>query len=356
MISSYLLKELTFIFYRCRHVIIYTDHGVFSIICELAIRNFLVNINFNEVPSTILSIIIGILIAFFLNIKLNFFIKKNLLAKALVYYFLISIFSISLQFFINNFTNFKFDIFYSYEIERLIISGVVFIFAYLLHKKFSFKNSAKLGVAIYASKDSDVHNIFQKIGIYPDFIHVDIVDETFVKDAKPINYEKYNLIKQYWKNKEVHTHLMSKNPIKLIKNVSKFSDLIFIHKEIDENLNDVINLFDNLNCKLGIVLHAINNYDNELESITNKFRNIMILSIPEAGYSGQKFLEKSFDLISKINEIQKRKKINLFVDGGINRENIKKMNVENIISGSDVLNSKDPREQIMRLKTFGRYI
>jgi len=356
MISSYLLKELTFIFYRFRHVIIYTVIGFFSIICELIIRNFLININLNEVPSTILSIIIGILIAFFLNIKLNFFIKKNLLAKALVYYFLISIFSISLQFFINNFTNFKFDIFYNYEIERLIISGVVFIFAYLLHKKFSFKNSAKLGVAIYASKDSDVHNIFQKIGIYPDFIHVDIVDETFVKEAKPINYEKYNLIKQYWKNKEVHTHLMSKNPIKLIKNVSKFSDLIFIHKEIDENLDDVISLFDNLNCKLGIVLHAINNYDNELESITNKFRNIMILSIPEAGYSGQKFLEKSFDLISKINEIQKRKKINLFVDGGINRENIKNMNVENIISGSDVLNSKDPREQIMRLKTFGRYI
>ena len=356
MISSYLLKELTFIFYRFRHVIIYTVIGFFSIICELIIRNFLININLNEVPSTILSIIIGILIAFFLNIKINFFIKKNLLAKALVYYFLISIFSISLQFFINNFTNFKFDIFYNYEIERLIISGVVFIFAYLLHKKFSFKNSAKLGVAIYASKDSDVHNIFQKIGIYPDFIHVDIVDETFVKEAKPINYEKYNLIKQYWKNKEVHTHLMSKNPIKLIKNVSKFSDLIFIHKEIDENLDDVISLFDNLNCKLGIVLHAINNYDNELESITNKFRNIMILSIPEAGYSGQKFLEKSFDLISKINEIQKRKKINLFVDGGINRENIKNMNVENIISGSDVLNSKDPREQIMRLKTFGRYI
>ena len=96
MISSYLLKELTFIFYRFRHVIIYTVIGFFSIICELVIRNFLININVNEVPSTILSIIIGILIAFFLNIKLNFFIKKNLLAKALVYYFLISIFSISL--------------------------------------------------------------------------------------------------------------------------------------------------------------------------------------------------------------------------------------------------------------------
>ena len=348
MISSYLSKELTFIFYRFRHVIIYTVIGFFSIICELLIRKFLININFNVLPSTILSIIAGILIAFYLNIKINFFIKKNLLTKALIYYFLISIFSISIQFFINNFTNFKFNIFYNYEIERLIISAVVFIFAYLLHKRFSFKNSAKLGVAIYASKDSDVHNIFQKIGIYPDFIHVDIVDESFVKEAGPINYKKYELIKQYWKNKEIHTHLMSKNPIKLIKNVLQFSDLIFIHKEIDEDLIEIKKMFKD-SSKLGIVLHAIYDYDDQLESITNQFKNIMILSIPEAGYSGQKFVEKSFDLISKINEIQKRKKINLFVDGGINRENIKKMNVENIISGSDVLNSKDPREQILSL-------
>ena len=356
MISSYALKELTFIFYRFRHIIIYTLIGFFSIICELIIRNFLIITNFSVIVSTIISITIGILIAFYLNIKLNFFIKKNLVTRALFYYFLISLFSISLQFFINNFTNFIFSIFYSYEIERLIISGFVFIFAYLLHAKYSFKNSAKLGVAIYASKDTDVHNIFQKIGIYPDFIHVDIVDETFVRDAKPINFEKYDLIKQYWKNKEVHTHLMSKRPISLIKNVSKFSDIIFVHKEIDENLNEVMSLFNDIDSKPGIVLHSIHKYDDELESISDMFENIMILSIPEAGFSGQKFIEKSFDLIKKINEIQKRKKINLFVDGGINRENIENMNVENIISGSDVLNNKNPREQIMRLKTFGRYI
>ena len=356
MIDSHILKELTFIFYRFRHVIIYTLIGFFSIICELIIRNFLIITNFNEVISATTSIIVGILIAFFLNIKLNFFIKKNLIARALFYFFLISLFSISLQFFINNFTNFKFNNFYNYEIERLIISSFVFIFAYLLHRKFSFRNSAKLGVAIYASKETDVHNIFQKIGVYPDFIHVDIVDETFIRDAKPINYEKYDLIKQYWKNKEVHTHLMSKKPINLIKNVSKFSDIIFVHKEIEENLNNVMILCKDLEIKPGIVLHSIHSYDDEIETISDMFENIMILSIPEAGFSGQKFVEKSFDLIKKINQIQKRKKINLFVDGGINRENIKNMNVENIISGSDVLNNKNPREQIMRLKTFGRYI
>ena len=82
----------------------------------------------------------------------------------------------------------------------------------------------------------------------------------------------------------------------------------------------------------------------------------MILSIPKAGFSGQKFVEKAYDLINKINLIQKNKKINLIVDGGINKDNIKNIYAENIISGSDVLNNNDPREQIMRLKTFGRYI
>ncbi len=356
MISPYIFRELSFIFYRFRHIIIYTIIGFFSIICELVIRSFLIYLSIDYIFSSVVSITIGILIAFYLNIKINFFIKKNLLAKALFYYFIISIFSITIQFLINRFTNLQFNTFYNYEIERILISGVVFIFAYILHKNFSFKNSAKLGVAIYASKETDVHNIFQKIGVYPDFIHVDIVDETFVKDSSEINFSKYELIKKYWKKQEIHTHLMTKKPKRLISAVSRFSDLIFVHKEIDDDLDQIKEISKQNNCNVGIVLHAINNYDSVLEKISDNFTNIMVLSIPKAGFSGQKFLEKSYDLINKINQIQKKKDINLFVDGGINKENIKYINAENIISGSDVLNNKDPREQIMRLKTFGRYI
>ena len=121
-------------------------------------------------------------------------------------------------------------------------------------------------------------------------------------------------------------------------------------------MNDVIEIIKKNHTKIGVVLHTVNNYDNLLEEITNKFSNIMVLCIPQAGFSGQKFDKKSYDLISKLNQIQKRKNINLFVDGGINNTNIKNINAENIISGSNVLNNKDPRKQIMILKTFGRYI
>ena len=57
---------------------------------------------------------------------------------------------------------------------------------------------------------------------------------TFVKNAKPINFSKYELIKKYWKKQEVHTHLMTEYPNKLIDRVSKFSDIIkpIINKNI----------------------------------------------------------------------------------------------------------------------------
>ena len=356
MKNSYFLKEAFFLFYKFRHIIIYTLIGFSSIACELIIRKFLIYLNLNLLISSIFSIIIGIFIAFFLNIKINFYIKKNLLPRALLYYLIISIISIFFQFLINNYLKLEINIFYKYEAERLIISAFVFIFSYLLHKNFSFNSNAKLGVAIYASKENDVHSIYQKIGVYPDFIHVDIIDETFNRNAGPINFSKYELIKKYWKKQKIHTHLMTKKPMSIIEKVAKFSDVIFIHWEIDDNMQDVIEMAKKKNIQIGVVLHSINFYDNILEDITNKFSNIMILCIPKPGFSGQKFNEKSHHLIEKLNKIQKSKKINLFVDGGVNEINIKNINAENIISGSNVLNNVDPRQQIMRLKTFGRYI
>ena len=362
MRKPFIFKEIDFLFYRFRHIIIYTFIGFFSIICELIIRYALIQINISILLSSLIGLFCGILFASILNINFNFFIKKNFLFKALVYYFLISIFSVSLQFVITQFTKIQpiipvmLSYSYDYELNRLIIAGSIFILAYLLHKKYSFKNSAKLGVAIYASNEINVHSIFQKIGVYPDFIHVDIVDETFIKHPKKKDFSQYGLIKNCWKDHDIHTHLMTKKPSKIIDKVGNFSDIIFFHYEIEENINETIQLISDFNCEPGIVLHAVNNYRDRLEKITEKFSNIMVLSIPLAGYSGQIFYKKSYDLIRDINELQKTRKLNLFVDGGINKENIKYINAENVISGSYVLKSTNPRQEIMRLKAFGKYI
>ena len=122
---------------------------------------------------------------------------------------------------------------------------------------------------------------------------------------------------------------MTKKPKNFLERVSKFSDLIFVHWEIDDNLQDIIEITKKNHSQIGVVLHCVNNYDNLLEEITDKFSNIMVLCIPEAGFSGQKFDERGYVLIDKLNQIQKNKKINLYVDGGINNTNIKNINAEN---------------------------
>ena len=43
------------------------------------------------------------------------------------------------------------------------------------------------------------------------------------------------------------------------------------------------------------------------------------------------------------------------VDGGVKSNLISKFSSERVVSGSDVLNNKNPKRQIMRLQTLSRY-
>ena len=59
--------------------------------------------------------------------------------------------------------------------------------AYLLHRRFTFRDFKRVGVAIYANGVENLKDIYERIGQYPDFIHVDIVDQTFSEDAIETN-------------------------------------------------------------------------------------------------------------------------------------------------------------------------
>ena len=87
---------------------------------------------------------------------------------------MISFFSGALQFFLRGYFSFANN---NYEVNRLLISSIVFTLAYMFHRKFSFRDFKKVGVAIYANGVEDFNNIHNLIGQYSDFIHVDIVDK-----------------------------------------------------------------------------------------------------------------------------------------------------------------------------------
>ena len=62
------------------------------------------------------------------------------------------------------------------------MSGSLFFIAYLLHRKFTFKNYYKVGLAIHLNNQNVVSDIYQKVKNIPDFIHVDLIDETINKE------------------------------------------------------------------------------------------------------------------------------------------------------------------------------
>lgn len=347
MLSEKALKAINFFYFKNRHIFLYAIFGFTSILFELFTRYLLLTFLSISFFSTIVPLIAGIFLAFFLNIKFNFYLKKNAVKKALIFFSSISLFSFSIQKVIANLKILEF----SYEINRVIISGSFFIFAYILHKKYSFKDNKKIGVAVYINGDEKVQKIYEKVGQYPDIIHADLVDSSFNMESSEINFYKFEIIKSYWPDLIVHTHLMSKYPSKYVKRIAEYSDVIFFHQEIDEDIQKVKDLILSKGSIPGLALQS-KTVLNGIPSIIKDFENILLLTIEKPGFSGQKFMLGGFDLIKNFNEFKNKHKFNFCVDGGINQTNFKDIDADILISGSNILDNKSPKKQIMLLHSL----
>ena len=143
------------------------------------------------------------------------------------------------------------------------------------------------------------------------------------------------------------------NKARYLTTQAKDDPVRYIHHEIG-NRNEVIERIRKNNKIPGLVLHAVNEYNN-LENIIADFKEVLILSIEKPGVSGQNFYDKSYKLIQKVNSLKFRKNFNLCVDGGVESRLINKFISEKVVSGSDVLNSEKPIRKIMKLQTVSRY-
>tara|TARA_B100001057_G_scaffold495307_2_gene593990 strand:+ start:259 stop:1299 length:1041 start_codon:yes stop_codon:yes gene_type:complete len=339
-ITKKLYKKKVIFFLR------YCVIGLISIFIELILRKLLLSFNSPQIISSIFPLITGITFAFVANITFNFKIPRYYYNKSFIYFSVISISSFTIQYLLS-----KVFIFQNlnYEITRFLFSGIIFLIAYFFHIKFSFAKNKKVGVAIYLDNNENIEEIFSKVGFYPDYIHIDFVDETMNEDVGKPNFEKLNQVKNKWPNHRIESHIMSKKPLQYIDQFSKYSDVIYFHYEIEEEIKKVISLIKENNIETGLVLHASVKYDN-LENITKSYKEVLILCIEKPGESGQEFLDTSTELINKINNLKSRDKFNLCVDGGLSQKNISKIECEKIVSASNVFKNANPKKQITYLQ------
>jgi len=346
-----ILKILHEVWYRFRFFALYIIIGIFSLLLEVVVRSQLLSTGLHMYLATSCSLTLGILFAFFGNTYFNFQIPPARRNRALIFFFAISLFSGATQWGISQIVDLNA---LSYEKGRFLISGSFFIIAYLLHRRFSFQDLKRVGVAIYANGVENLNSIHERIGQYPNFIHVDIVDKTFASDTEKIKAYRMETIRAFWPNREIHTHIMSRTPSKWISEVLPYSDLIYVHWECDEPIEHVLQSIRSENVRTGIAF-TMKTDPSEAQSVLPQVDSILLLTISQPGQSGQEFDATGLERIQQLNKAAYRNQLRICIDGGVDEKIAPLLQVEDVVSGSSVLNHEDPKLQIMRLQTAGRY-
>ena len=187
-----------------------------------------------------------------------------------------------------------------------------------------------------------------------DLIHVDVMDGHFVPNltiGPPV-------IKALKKNCSIKfdVHLMISPVHKYIEAYSEAgADIITIHPETTENLQDSIIKIKELKKKVGLSLNPETKVD-VIKNYLDQIDLVLIMSV-NPGFGGQKFMPEVLEKIRELKKIQKEKNLNfdIEIDGGINFDNCKDAidaGANILVSGTTIFksNNGDIKKNINLLK------
>jgi len=176
-----------------------------------------------------------------------------------------------------------------------------------------------------------------------DMIHVDVMDGHFVPNLT-IGPPVIKTLRQYTKL-TFDVHLMISPVHKYIKDYADAgADIITIHPEATQNLQESIFHIKDLKKKVGVSLNP-NTKINVITDLLDKIDLVLIMSV-FPGFGGQKFIPEVINKIKEISKIKKEKKLNfdIEVDGGINFSNSKTVieaGANILVSGTTIFKEND---------------
>ena len=188
-----------------------------------------------------------------------------------------------------------------------------------------------------------------------DLIHIDVMDGHFVPNIT-IGPEVINKLRKY-SSLPFDEHLMISPVHKFIKDFAKAAaDIITIHPEATDNLENSIKKIKSLNKKAGVSLNPETPVSKVLP-VLNLIDLVLVMSV-NPGFGGQKFISKTLEKVKILRkEIDSKKlKVQIEIDGGINFENSKNAinaGVDILVSGTTIFkeNGGDLKKNIQLLKT-----
>ena len=189
-----------------------------------------------------------------------------------------------------------------------------------------------------------------------DMIHVDVMDGDFVPNLT-IGPPVIKRLRNYTQL-PFDVHLMISPVHKYIKDYAEAgADIITIHPEATENLNDSINQIKKFKKKVGVSLNPDTKL-NVIDNVLDQIDLVLIMSV-FPGFGGQKFIPEIVEKIKNLKKIQEEKKLgfDIEVDGGINFSNSKIVidaGANILVSGTTIFkeNNGDIKKNIDSLKLF----
>ncbi|MBR6504301.1 MAG: ribulose-phosphate 3-epimerase [Clostridia bacterium] len=191
-----------------------------------------------------------------------------------------------------------------------------------------------------------------------DYFHIDVMDGKFVeKDTRKEMLEYATIIKNV-SNIPLDVHLMVKD---IKENVLDYvgiePNIITFHLEANNTKEDTMNLIKYIkesNIKVGISIKPNTDIEEVLEFLP--YINLLLVMTVEPGKGGQKLIQETIGKIKQLKDYIEEKKLEVLieVDGGVNTLNVnelKNAGVDIIVVGTAIINSKDYKKEINKLKT-----
>lgn len=185
-----------------------------------------------------------------------------------------------------------------------------------------------------------------------DYIHVDVMDGQFVPNITfgPNIVQALRPITKL----PLDVHLMIVDPEKYIPAFAKAgADILTVHVETTPNIHRALQMIKGLGVKVGVVINP-GTPVSMIKHVLPMTDQVLVMTV-NPGFGGQNFIEEMVEKMAELTELRTKNNWHYLieVDGGIVPETAKicqKAGADIFVAGSFIYDSKNPVEQIEKLK------
>ncbi|WP_435144750.1 GtrA family protein [Halobaculum sp. P14] len=339
--------------YRFRYLLRYILIGVGALALEITVIAVLSGVSPYQWGNTVFGFALGMVFSYVLNAWFNFDVSENrnfrtfqIFAAISSFAFLLNVLLIELLF--QQFSQ-------QYGLMRFASAACIFLVSYSLHTRYTF-DTKQVGLAVYLSETEDVDQIKSTVDTRPDFIHLDLVDETYNENADPVDLEVLDEVDAAFPDTKRMVHIMSEHPRNWAEQLVDDVDAVIFHPEgDDEEIGALLDYCRDHGCDAGLSV----SYDAPIESMEQHLHDVdvvQVLGIERPGVSGQGMASEALETVERLSEASRDGyDFEVCFDGGVKRSNVHKIDADYVVSASAVLKAENPKQALYDLKTNARY-